>query len=192
MRPLGYLYKRVARRPNWLKAGTVEDVYSLSNCISKNFWEEIAPEELDGYWGYNGFGLFDSPDVMHALAARHGISLEGQKLFYYEAHVEDYDAEQAAWVPYEPDPSLVTNVIPPKHKTLEGFDITTCFMPSPFPECSPLSCNGYAENIETNAHCLFNTFEDALHVLQSGPHDAQFFGEPGPYRIVAVYSIDVA
>lgn len=189
MRPLGYLYKRVAKRPDWLKAGNVEDVYSLSNCVSKNFWEEIDSQESGGVWEYNGFGLFDSPEVMQALVAQHSVPLEGLKLFYYEAHEEEYDEKQEAWVPYAPEPSLVTNVAPPPHKTLEGFDITTCFAPSPFPECSPLSCNGYAETIATNAHCLLCSFEEAFHIIQSGPHDAQFFGEPGPYRIIAVYSV---
>lgn len=187
MRPLGYLYKRVAKRPGWLKAEAVEDIYSLSNCISKNFWEEF-----DGDWEYNGFGLANSPEVMKASASEYGISLEELKLFYYEAYEEEYDTEQGAWTPYGPDPSLVTDIVPPKHKTLEGFDITTCFLPSPFPECSPLSCNGYAETIATNAHCLLRTFEDALQTIQSGPYDAQYFGEPGPYRILAVYSVDDA
>lgn len=189
MRPLGYLYKRVEKCPDWFKAGNVKDVYSLSNCVSKNFWEELDPEVLDGYWGYNGFGIFDSPETMKALAAKHGIDLAGQKLFYYEAHEQEYNEEQGVWVPLEPDASLVTDVVPPTHKTLEGFDITTRFMPSPFPECSPLSCNAYAETIPTNAHCLLRTAEEAFHIIQSGPHDAQFFGEPGPYQIVAVYSV---
>jgi hypothetical protein len=113
----------------------------------------------------------------------------GLKLFYYEAHEHEYDAEQDAWTPLEPEPSLITDVVPPPYKTLEGFDITTRFLRGLFPECSPLACNGYAESIATNAHCLLRTVEEAFQVLQSGPHDAQFFGEPGPYQIVAVYSV---
>lgn len=178
MRPLGYLYKRVANRPAWLKAETVEDIYSLSNCISKDFADYI------NYWKHNGYWLFDSPEAIQALAAEHSISLEGLKLFYYEAHEEEYDDERQAWVPFGPEPSFVTNVVPPKHKTVEGFDVT-CYSAHTSPECSPLSCNACAEMITTNAHCLLRTFEEAVHAIESG----QFKGtEPGPYRIIAVYS----
>ena len=33
----GYMAKRVAKRPEGLKAGQVVDVYSVSGCISENF-----------------------------------------------------------------------------------------------------------------------------------------------------------
>jgi len=37
MIPLGYLYKHVADRLEWLTAAHVADVYSLSGCVSKPF-----------------------------------------------------------------------------------------------------------------------------------------------------------
>ena len=80
MRPIGYLFKRVVARPEWLKAQNVEDIYSLSGHISEDFADYI------NYWKHNGFWLFDSPSIMQSMALEHGISLDGLKLFYYEAH----------------------------------------------------------------------------------------------------------
>ena len=54
------------------------------------------------------------------------------------------------------------------------------------PECSPLSCNGLATEVETNRHGLLPSFERAQQVLNEG----RFTGsEPGPFRIFAVYSV---
>jgi hypothetical protein len=178
MRPLGYLYKQVVVRPEWMKARNVVDIYSLSGCMSKDFADYIP------YWKHNGFWLFDSPRTMEKLAAEHSISLEGMKLFYYEAHEQEFDDEHEQWGPYEPVASFGTNVLEPVNKVLEGFDVTS-FTFHASPECSPLSCNACAETLPTNAHCLFRTFEEATHAIESGA----FVGsEPGPYRVIAVYS----
>jgi hypothetical protein len=55
------------------------------------------------------------------------------------------------------------------------------------PEHSPLSCNSIAEDVPTNSHCLLATFEEAETALNKGVFED---GEPGPYRIFAVYSVD--
>lgn len=175
---MGYLYKHVANRPAWLKAETVADIYSLSGCFSKAFADYI------NYWKHNGYWLFDSPLAIKALAAESGISLEGLTLFYYEAHDHEYDDDRRLWVPYEPEPSFRTQVVEPVKKNLEGFDVT-CFSAHTSPECSPLSCNARAEKLPTNSHCLFRTFEEAFRALEDGEFRNT---EPGPYRIIAVYS----
>ena len=182
MRPLGYMYKQVTPRPDWIKAPVVTDVYSLSRCVSPFFAEYI------NYWKHNGYWLFNSPETMNEIAAEHSISLEGAKLFYYEAHDEEFDDEHDMWVPYEPESSFVTAVVEPKSKTLEGFDVT-CFTLHTTPECSPLSCNSCAETIPTNSHCLFRTFEEAVAAIESGAFEN---AEPGPYRVIAVYSTNDA
>jgi hypothetical protein len=77
-------------------------------------------------------------------------------------------------------------VIVPAHRTLEGYDVVS-FYAKTSPECSPLSCNGMAVDVETNEHCLLRSLEDAKQLLEDG----RFSGsEPGPYRIFAVYSVD--
>jgi hypothetical protein len=85
-----------------------------------------------------------------------------------------------------PEPSFTTNVIAPARKNLEGYDVITFWMGNE-PEESPLSCNGLATRIETNRHCLIESFDQAKQAVEEG----QFRNsEPGPYRIVAVYSLE--
>jgi hypothetical protein len=179
VRPLGYLYKRVAKRPNWLKAAQVDDIYSLSGCISTPFADYI------NYWKHNGYWLFDSPAAIERLAISCSTSLDGLQLFYYEAHEQQYDEERRAWEPYEPEQSFATRIEVPAKKTLQGFDVTS-FAAGTSPECSPLSCNSCAERIKTNSHCLFASFEEAVHALENG----QFkHCEPGPYRVIGVFTV---
>jgi hypothetical protein len=179
MRPLGYLYKRVAKRPDWIKAKNVEDIYALSGCVSEDFADYI------NYWRHNGYWLFDSPEIIQSLAREHSISLEGMELFYYEAFEQEYNDKIEQWVPYAPEASFVTNIQEPKSRQLEGFDVTN-FTVHTSPECSPLSCNSLAETIPTNKHCLFSIFEDAKLAIETGKFEN---GEPGPYRIIAVYTV---
>ena len=176
MRPIGYLYKRVAAAPEWLKAPHVSDIYSLSGCVSEAVGSHLEP------WRQNGYGLFDSPAHIHALAAEHGLSLAGARLFYYEAYELEYDGQ---WTPFEPNPALDTAVVPCQHATLEGFDVATYWLRSGT-ECSPLSCNGLAAELPTNTHCLFPSLEAAIQAVEQGRFE---HSEPGPYRVIAVYSV---
>ena len=68
---------------------------------------------------------------------------------------------------------------------LEGFDVATLSRHNKA-ECSPLSCNSLAKTIPTNEHCLIPTFEEAKDKLEQGLFDNS---EPGPFRIVSVYSV---
>lgn len=183
MRPIGYLYKRVARAADCNLAPPVEDVFSLSRCISNNFCDYI------NFWRHNGFWLFDSPAVMEQLAREQGISLDGLTLFYYEGHELEYVDQIGRWVAYEPDASFVTQVVRPPRASLAGFDVVS-FCARTCPECSPLSCNNLATELPVNSHCLFSTFDDAIQAIESGEIAK---GEPGPHRVVAVYTVnDVA
>ena len=48
------------------------------------------------------------------------------------------------------------------------------------------SCNGLADEVETNSRCLLDSLERAQHLLENGTFNNS---EPGPYRIFAVYSV---
>jgi hypothetical protein len=182
MRQLGYMYKRVAVAPESLQRSHVADVYSLSTHVSEDFADYI------NFWRHNGYWLFDSPASILALASEQSISLDGLRLFYYEAYELQYDGESASWAPFEPEASFETNVQPPNVSTLEGFDVVT-FSAGSSPECSPLSCNALAGSISTNAHCLLPSLDAAVRALENGSFENS---EPGPYRIIAVYSVDAA
>jgi hypothetical protein len=188
MIPAGYMAKRVYGRDDRLKvckkraflemAPQVIDIYSVSNCISESFADYIP------YWKHNGYWFFDSPNIIKSVARENGIKLEGTSLFYYEAHGMEFDGGR--WRSWSPEPSIPANVVPPARKKLEGFDVVTFYVKTN-PECSPLSCNSMADELHTNAHCLFDSFEEAEENLNNGLFkDA----EPGPYRIFSVYSVE--
>lgn len=179
MIPLGYMAKRVAARPEWLKASGVEEILSVSSCISKDFADWI------NYWRHNGYWLFDSPSTIQALAHEHSLDLSDCRWFYYEGHERDFDDGGGGWQPYTPDPSFGTSVEPADGAVLRGFDVVTHSCGNSA-ECSPLSCNHMAEQIATNRHCLLNSFELA-HELTDQRRFVHC--EPGPYRIVAVFEI---
>jgi hypothetical protein len=48
MIPVGYMAKLVQKKPDWLKAPNVIDIYSVSDCVSKNladsikFWKRVT------------------------------------------------------------------------------------------------------------------------------------------------------
>ena len=109
--------------------------------------------------------------------------LQGILLFYYEAHEMEFDGQ--FWRPFGPESSIPTHVVVPSQKELKGFDVVTFSVPHS-PECSPLSCNGLAEDLRTNEHCLLDSFEEAKSYLEEGRFSEC---EPGPYRIFAVYSV---
>jgi hypothetical protein len=96
----------------------------------------------------------------------------------------EFDGEH--WLPWSPEPSFATNVIVPTEKQLQGFDVVCCSVKTN-PECSPLSCNGVAKEVHTNAHCLLDSFKDAEASLNQKKFKT---AEPGPYRIFAVYSVN--
>jgi hypothetical protein len=161
MIPVGYMAKRVSVRPEWIKAERVADVYSLSGCVSKDFADYI------NYWKHNGYWLFDSPEIILQAAEQNGIDLTGTTLFFYEVHELELDDTEGRWRSFEPEPAFATQVILPTKKALEGYDVVT-FSARTSAECSPLSCNSLAAEVETNRHCLLASFERAQQLLEDG------------------------
>lgn len=137
------------------------------------------------YWRHNGFWLFNRPSDMDEIIAREEIDRSGLTLFYYEVHEQAFDSDAAAWIDVLPDESFVTSVEPPLQARLDGYDVV-CFTQANAPEHSPLSCNGLADELPVNRHCLFDTLEAAKSALSDG---ALKNCEPGPYRILAVYTV---
>ena len=66
-----------------------------------------------------------------------------------------------------------------------GYDIVTFYAGSA-PECSYLSCNHMAEEIEVNKHCLLEKMDKAIDLINE---KAFVDCEPGPCRIFAVYEV---
>src|SRR5580704_16789820 len=116
---VGYMAKRVVKKPDWLKATNVVDIYSVSSCVSEDFTDYI------NYWKHNGYWFFDSPEIIRMVAKEHSIPIEGTSRFYYEAHELEFDDE--CWKAHSPDASFSTNVVVPSHKPPEGFDVVSFY-----------------------------------------------------------------
>lgn len=179
MIPAGYMAKRVSGKPADLKADTVIDIYAASDCMSKDFADYI------NYWKHNGYWLFDSPAAIENLARDNSIELSGAKLFYYEVYELEFHEDEKAWQSFAPESSFTTNVLIPKEKYLEGYNVAT-FSCGNSPERSPLSCNSLAAEIPTNQHCLFDSFDETKRCLESESFNDS---EPEPFRIFPVYSV---
>lgn len=176
---LGYLAKQVATTPAGFAAPDVVDIYSVSACISADFADYIC------YWQHNGFWVFDSPALIQRVAALAGTSVDRCRLFYYEAYPLQYLPLQWAWQRFAPEQALPLNVVPAHNPSLEGYDIVS-YSAGSSAECSPLSCNQMAKTIRPNAHCLLPALDDAIRLLEDGELENC---EPGPYRIIAVHSL---
>lgn len=175
----GYLFKRLARRTEWIKNPSVKDIQSVSSCLSENFADYI------NYWKHNGWWLFNRPSDMAEIIQREGVDRSALTLFYYEVFEQEYDESEKQWSAIEPEASFVTAVEKPVNAKLSGYDVVS-FSAGSSPECSPLSCNSLAEEIDVNEHCLIDSFEAAKVALENGRFDNS---EPGPFRVFAVYSL---
>jgi len=150
----------------------------VCDCVSENF------ADYTEYWLHNSYWFIDSPKIIKIIAEKTSVKLEGTSLFYYEMFESEFDG--ASWKIYEPKAWFPTKVVLPAHKKLEGFDVVT-FSAGTSPECSPLSCNSMADELHTNAHCLFDSFDEAEANINNGSFSECEFG---PYRVFSVYSVD--
>lgn len=179
MIPVGYIAKKIAFKPDEFDSDKIEDIYSVSGCISENFGDYI------NCWKHNGYWLFDSPEIIKDVARELQVDLTVTTTFYYEAYEFQYHLDERQWEEYAPEKSFPTNVIIPVNKDLEGYDLVS-FSQGNSPECSYLSCNHLTSQIPVNQHCLLDRFEDAKALLNNPILSGC---EPGPCRIFAVYSL---
>jgi len=182
MIPVGYMYKSISEKPEWLKASQVSDIYSVSGCVSEDFDDWI------NYWKHNGYWFFDSPKIIEDLAKENNIDLKEKKLFFYKVYELQWNDEIDQWEGFDPEDSFETNILTPQSVLLHGYDVTT-FTAQNYAECSPLSCNHMAEELKVNCHCLLGSFGEAKELIESGAFNKC---EPGPYRIFEVYTVENA
>jgi hypothetical protein len=174
----GYLFKRLARRTEWIKNPSVQDIHSVSGHLSEDFADYI------NYWRHNGWWLFNKPSDMDEIIERESLDRATLALFYYEIFEQEYDEDEKHWSLVEPETSFPTAVERPLNPKLSGFDVVS-FSAGSSAECSPLSCNALADELEVNEHCLFDSLAAAKAALENGSFDNS---EPGPFRIFAVHT----
>jgi len=167
---IGYFPKKTARHPHWLKVAMVEEICSVSSCIS------TAPEKWIDHWKHNEMWVFDSPAWAWSVVPE--AERENFEMYAYRiAPVEIAEGKEGVFALPAISPEPLTS----DFQSL-GFDIVCRSCASSF-ECSPLSCNHMAEEIPANRFCLLDDFTTALGVAR-GFDEAGC--EPGPYCIVEV------
>ncbi len=166
---VGYMVKRILNVPKGFENTDIVAIYSVSGCMSNDFAYYIE------FWKHNGYWFFDSPQIIQQIAKEHSIDLTGTKLFYYEVYNLEFH-EDTEWKSFEPEASFITDIEKPSLKNLEGYDVVT-FSCGNSAECSPLSCNGLADTIPVNKHCLLSSFDEAHQLLEHGKFQ---HSEPGP------------
>jgi hypothetical protein len=142
------------------------------------------PPGWEQRWDFNRACCYGTEAV--ALATAQGQ--EGLQLLAY-ALVEEKLDEDGNHVPVVAEsifveglPDLPVAPVPADFVGL-GYD-AVCSQPSYMDFCcSPLSCNGLAEQIRVNRYCLIDDLDEALRVAQRFDREQP---EPGPYYLVQV------
>jgi hypothetical protein len=167
---IGFLLKHTVKRPNWLENEGVEEICSVSTCISE------APDNWFDKWPLNEFGFCNSEAIMLSII---------------KSEVKQYDIYAYKLFPYKFDDCEIIEFKIPFRISAEltdfqllGYDAVNSSAGSQF-ECSALSCNNGARNFSVNRYCLFKdifTAYDATKVISKGPGY-----EPGPWYVLEVY-----
>jgi hypothetical protein len=172
----GYFAKRVTSRPKELNAPGVQEICSVSNCISP------APEGWIGHWRHNELGWFNT--IADALSVVPEPERPHYRVFAYR--LEPFVFRQGTRVEIAVPSDVHPHPIGPDFVE-RGFDAANKSMPTVLGvECSPLSCNYLATELTTNAFCLFPTYEAAVAGARSFSIDEP---EPGDYYIIQVLEL---
>lgn len=193
---VGYFPKITAQRKDlktekgeiWLKNEILEEICSVSDCISK------GPEGWIDKWKHNDLGFYDTEESALSVIPdnQEKYDLFGYKLYpiqFNEGKVVDYKIKSSAIE------------ILGSYKFI-GFDIVSKSGGDSFFECSPLSCNSGYEIYPVNQFCLIQDFEAALQCCRKisediagaetvkrpdGMVEYHRKWEPGPYYLFEVF-----
>ncbi len=136
-----------------------------------------APDNWIDAWRHNNRWMYDTPEAAWSVVSDNGrrdFDLYGYRQFAVEF-------QNGIPSPIKlPDLNVV-----PFDRTFEelGFDVVSSSTGDGF-ECSPLSCNGMASEVQTNQYCLLATLESALEFARTCEGEGC---EPGPYYVIAVF-----
>lgn len=172
---IGFLARKVAPRPDFLVHAPIDDVCSVSEHVSPS-----APDRIER-GAHNSAGYYDTEALAWSTVPEG--EADAYTLFAYRAVPLRFDDDCEPWSPADEWPGL------PAHTDLSpyapiGYDIVNSSFGEWF-ECSPLSCNGIANQYAVNRHCLVDDVEAAMELgrLFAGEHLPV---EPGSYFVVEV------
>lgn len=169
----GYFPKKVTPRPEGYDLPGVVDIASVSECIAE------GPEDWIKSGTFNGLGFFDYVDTAESLVPEAERSR-------FDVYAYEFLDERFAGGLAEPWTVPRLGCKPPGGDfEFLGFDVVSKSV-SDFFECSPLSCNGGAKTFRANAHCLFDSLDDAVAAAKVFSKVNEAPGEPGPYYVARV------
>lgn len=181
---LGFLLKTIfIPDQKWLPKN-INRVYSVSGCLSKRPTNMYSS---DKEWVYNNAGLYN--DIESAL--ERDIPPEDHnkyEIFAYKAYSIEFDRNGIQEInlleklskglfPINPNPDL-------NGFRMIGYDIIDHFLDSLSFGCSPLSCNGLANEFRVNEFCLI---DDLKYAIMAGTKFEEIGAEPPPYYVFEVY-----
>lgn len=175
MKSIGYQATKQLKNCDWIKK-PFKSIFAVRSCATENITDKYRQ------WNFNENGMWTNVDDIKKFANEHGIDLSEWDIHFYMSHERQYNQLTKTWESVEFD--VVT--IPQPH-TIQfiGYDIVP-FSTGIFPECSPIVCNGIGNQIKINSNCLLDSFDYAIEIIES---DILADTEPGPYRIISVYSL---
>lgn len=167
--PIGFLPKNTAIPTGWSSLRQVTEICSVSCHVNS------TPDGCFERWVHNRLGFFSTLADARAAIATHPESFV---VFAYRLLMVRFAAgRQEALLP---DDSLAESI--PCSFVSRGFDVVSRSVTSFF-ECSPLSCNGMADEVPVNSGCLVETVEEAIALAERFSLEQP---EPGPYYVVEV------
>lgn len=193
---VGYLPKITAQREDlraneggvWLKNDIVEEICSVSDCISKR------PEGWIDQWKHNALGFFDTEKAALSILPEH----EAKKYDLYGYKLFPVKFDQGKIVENAVEVQAIENF---SAYQFIGFDVISNSS-SDFFECSPLSCNNGCDRFSVNRFCLIQNFEEAqkccrtiseeiagVEIIKRPDGIMEYHGkwEPGPYYLFEVF-----
>lgn len=193
---LGYCAKRLNAQPEWLRAAGVQQIASVSECIS------ARPRHVFERWDLlNPATMHDTPGsawAVHSPGTQDGVVLLAYWLFPF---VFD-DGENGPVIDAKGVPEIMrTKRLRPEpmeqgKATMLGYDVV-CASPTPSPKdgvvfgfggfsCSPLSCNSAADRWPVNRWCLLDQWDNAVVAALSFRNEPV---EQGPYMVLEVHRV---
>lgn len=167
---VGYFAKVTRDRPEWLEAPVVEEVCSVSECIS------AGPENWILKWLHNGLGFFDSETL-----ALQVVTTDRDAFNLYAYRIVPLEFDEGVVRPWQPPVGSIDLDLG-DYESL-GCDIASRSAGCNF-ECSPLSCNGAAVDFPVNRHCLI---PDVAAAYRAAVEISRGNYEPGPYHLLEVH-----
>jgi hypothetical protein len=175
LRLAGYFPKHVVTAPVGLACPMVDDICSVSGCISSR------PEDWVGHWMHNELGFFNTVEQARRVVPEDGPPTT---IFAYRMLLTRFRG--GSWEPWALPADVAPEPLAPAFRSL-GFDAVSRLMDDIISfECSPLSCNLLAQEWPVNRHCLLADLDTAVEAAERFSIDQP---EPGVYYVAEVLAV---